>query len=164
MGDVLFPQSFGALLLRLGAMIRPTSHEVGYSSCCTTTDAVRFFLRVTICFLSSCASKKRSFFSFRKLGLLLFGGPLVGVGAPTPCRGALPERRLSFLNLTRRTRFSSGEPLGGVGAPTPCRGGAPRAETFLSWTRLEGLSSPRGLARNRSRAELKRRECVRAYC
>ena len=50
MGDVLSPQSFGALLLRLGAMIRPTSHEVGYSSRCTVTDAVRFFfLRVTIC-------------------------------------------------------------------------------------------------------------------
>ena len=130
--------------------------------CCTTSTSQ--VSRVTICFLSSCASKKRSFFSFRKLGLLLFGGPLVGVGAPTPCRGALPERRLSFLNLTRRTRFSSGEPLGGVGAPTPCRGGAPRAETFLPWTRLEELSSLRGPARSRSRAEPKRRECVRACC
>ncbi len=33
---------------------------------------------------------------------LLFGGPLVGVGAPTPCRGALPERRLSFLGLSSK--------------------------------------------------------------
>ncbi len=133
-----------------------------YSSSCIKS--IRVARRVALCFLSSCASKKRSFFSFRKLGLLLFGGPLVGVGAPTPCRGALPERRLSFLNLTRRTRFSSGEPLVGVGAPTPCRGGAPRAETFLPWTRLEELSSLRGPARSRSRAEPTRRECVRAYC
>ena len=73
--------------------------------------------------------KSEVFFSFRKLGRLLFG-----------------------------------EPLGGVGAPTPCRGGAPRAETFLPWTRLEELSSPRGPARSRSRVEPKRRECVRAYC
>ena len=52
-----------------------------------------------MCFLSSHASKMQSFFLFRKLGRLLFGEPLVGVGAPTPCRGALPERRLSFLGL-----------------------------------------------------------------
>ena len=51
----------------------------------------------SICFLSSHASKKRSFFSFRKFGRLLFGEPLVGVGAPTPCRGGAPGAK-SFLS------------------------------------------------------------------
>ena len=60
--------------------------------------------------------------------------------------------------------FSSGEPLGGVGAPTPCRGGAPGAKSFLPWTRLVGLSSLRGLARSRSRAQPVIRGCVGAYC
>ena len=32
----------------------------------------------------------------------LFGEPLGGMGAPTPCRGALPERRLSFLGLSSK--------------------------------------------------------------
>ena len=43
--------------------------------------------------------KSEVFFSFRKFGRLLSGEPLVGVGAPTPCRGALPERRVSFSRL-----------------------------------------------------------------
>ena len=74
----------------------------------------------------------QSFFLFRKLGRLLFGEPLVGVGAPTPCRGALPERRLSFLNLTRRTRFSSVNRSAGWGLPPLAAGALPeRRLSFL---------------------------------
>ena len=59
------------------------------------------------CFLSSYASKKRSFFSFRKLGRLLGGEPLGGVGAPTVgadlcVRPSSPERSL-FCGRTRRS-------------------------------------------------------------
>ena len=64
-------------------------------------------IRVTLCFLSLYASEKRSFFSFRKLGRLLFGGPLVGVEAPTVgadlcVRPSSPERSL-FCGRTRRS-------------------------------------------------------------
>ena len=68
---------------------------------------VRALIRVTLCFLSSYASKKRSFFSFRKFGRLLFGELLVGVGAPTVgadlcVRPSSPERSL-FFGRTRRS-------------------------------------------------------------
>ena len=61
------------------------------------------------CFLSSHASKMQSFFLFRKLGRLLFGEPLGGVGAPTVGVGAdlcvrpsSPERSL-FCGRTHRS-------------------------------------------------------------
>ena len=101
-------------------------------SCVHCVKAKRVTMRrVTFCFLSSHASKMRSFFSFRKLGRLLFVEPLVGVAAPTPCRGGAPRAETFLSELDSEDSLLFGEPLVGVGAPTPCRGGAPRAKSFL---------------------------------
>ena len=69
------------------------------------------------------------------------GEPLGGVAAPTPCRGALPERRLSFLNLPRRTLFSSGNRSSGWRLPPLAAGALP--ERRVSFSRLGSKSSLR---------------------
>ena len=80
----------------------------------------------SLCFLSSYASKKRSFFSFRELGR-----PLGGVGAPTVgadlcVRPSSPERSL-FCGRTRRsapTQATSARQFHSSNAVTSiCRGG-----------------------------------------
>ena len=86
--NAVTPISVGADLC-----VRPSSPERSLfcgrtrrSAPTQTTSARQFHSSnavTSICFLSSYASKKRSFFSFRKLGRLLVGGPLGGVGAPT---------------------------------------------------------------------------------
>ena len=97
------------------------------------------------------------------LGRLLFGNPLVGVGAPTPCRGGAPgaEIFLSELASEDSLLFVTAR-RGGGSHPLPR--GASGAEIFLPWTRLEELSSLRGLARSRSREQPVRRGCGGAYC
>ena len=84
--------------------------------------------RVTLCFLSSYASKKRIFSSFRELGRLLFGEPLGGVGAPIVgadlCVRPSSHERSLFCGRTRRsapTQATSARQFHSSNAVTQCR-------------------------------------------
>ena len=88
-------------------------------------------LRVTLCFLSSHASKKRSFSRFGSSVDCSSGEPLVGVGAPTVgadlcVRLSSPERSL-FCGRTRssaHTRITSTRQFHSSNAVTPISVGA----------------------------------------
>ena len=99
-------------------------------------------IRVTLCFLSSHASKKRSFFLVSEArSTALRVNRSSGWGLPPLAAGALPERRLSFLNLPRRTLFSSGNRSAGWGLPPLAAGALP--ERRVSFSRLGSKGSLR---------------------
>ena len=152
-GPMCPPVLVGALYaLRADTQVRPYTNHINTKnpairrcntsicmdswSCVHCVKAKRVTMRrVTLCFLSSHASKKRSFFLVSQArSTARRVNRSSGWGLPPLAAGALPERRLSFLNLPRRTLFSSGNRSAGWGLPPLAAGALP--ERRVSFSRL----------------------------